>query len=256
MLSGALVGLLRVGAVGLAAGGLGAGVYFVAQSGGDEDNGERAVEAVTATSTLEAPASLTPPTATATVTATVVLAPTPTASSIDTSGWQTYQSPLGFVLKYPPGWLVEVNENITEIHPGFVKILNPMRQATVARQRSLGQMEGGESGDAWIEVSPGVLPQTVEERLAKCGPQDEATPPTDHVFWVRRETVGELPAGVCGGSGLDSYDPLQKQMFFGEGYFLVLPQDQPLDLIGYALDPAGETLDTMRAIILSLELTP
>lgn len=250
MLSVVVVGFIRVGAVALAAGGLGAAVYFVADNGSDDSNDSLQTPATT---TLEAPQPLTPPTATAT--ATVVLGPTPTAAGIDTSDWKTYESPHGFTLKYPPEWVLETYEDVG-LQRGFVKILNVGRQNTVSRMRDLGQMEGGESGDAWIEVAPGVLPRTVEERMAQCGGGLETPVPEGSTFVVRRETIGGLPAVVCGGSSPDTYDPLQKQVFFGEGYFLVLPQDQPLDLIGYAVDPDAGTLDTLRAIILTLELTP
>jgi hypothetical protein len=101
MLSSALVGVLRVGAVVLTAGGLGTGVYFLAPAGDGEDAGSR-LQAPEATATVDAPGRLPPPRPTP------IFPPAPiTPPPIDTSNWQTYISPLGFTIKYPPGWAVE-----------------------------------------------------------------------------------------------------------------------------------------------------
>ncbi|MCH8902029.1 MAG: hypothetical protein IIC88_06990, partial [Chloroflexi bacterium] len=133
MLSSPLASMLRVGVVLLAAGALAGGVYLLAQA-----DDERAA------SSLETPAAnaLSPP------------ADIGAPPDVDTSGWPTYTSPLGFTIKYPPGWRVEEFENL-----GL-----PLGTARITKQHPAGTgeivIEGGTVRlppgltHAWIEIYP------------------------------------------------------------------------------------------------------
>jgi hypothetical protein len=135
MLSSALVGVLRVGAVVLTAGGLGTGVYFLAPAGEGEDAGSR-LQAPEATATVDARGPLTPPEE-------GIVPPRPiptfppasvTPRPIDTANWQTYISPLGFTIKYPPGWRLEPDH-------GYQRLLNPIAARQIDSARAQGLLD-------------------------------------------------------------------------------------------------------------------
>jgi hypothetical protein len=110
MLSSALAGILRAGAVVLTAGALGGGVYFLVQAGDSQDDTSRLQAPSGPTATVEAPRDLSPP-GDLSGPVEVKAPPTPTFPpapiadpGIDTSDWKTYTSRYGFSFRYPPQW--------------------------------------------------------------------------------------------------------------------------------------------------------
>ena len=133
MLSSALAGMLRAGAVVLTAGALGGGVYFLVQAGDSQDPSPEDSTRLQApsgpTATVEAPSDLSPP-ADLSGPVKVKAPPTPTFPpapiadpGIDTSDWKTYTSRYGFTLKYPPGWVLKDNEPLGS-PPGTVRLMD------------------------------------------------------------------------------------------------------------------------------------
>lgn len=159
-----LAGLLRIGVVAVAAGGLGAGVYFMAE-GGQEGGGDRLQARPTQTRTVPTP-SVTP-------------------GPLDTSDWKTYTSALGFTIKYPPTWAV------VQFDPdnNYVRILNERAQTEHARRVAEGiDEEAPKSGEAWIELGPGPPKFDVEGLFGICGGTATTV------------TFQDLPAVRCGSS--------------------------------------------------------
>ncbi len=116
MFSGALAGVLKVGAVAITAAGLGTSVYFIAQVGDAEDETSRLQAPATA---LQTPYQLSPPnTLTPTPTTSPTFPPAPiTPPAVDTSDWKRYTSPQGFSVRFPPDWRARAR--------GSLRLLNP-----------------------------------------------------------------------------------------------------------------------------------
>ena len=161
MFSGTLAGALRVGAVLLTAGGMAGGVYFVVQVGERNDATQLQAQA-TATAVTGEP--LSPPNQIGAPTATPP-PPAATPPAIDTSDWLTYESPLGFTIKHPPGWLLQ-NMDVPGLPVGRVGIANERAQE-VAPLRDHHKEDSFFGGEAWFEILPGTggVPFNADEHL-------------------------------------------------------------------------------------------
>ncbi|MCH8008594.1 MAG: hypothetical protein IIC91_06980, partial [Chloroflexi bacterium] len=84
-----------------------------------------------ATTTPPPPAATQPP---ATPTLPPPLEPT---SGIDTSHWQTYESPLGFELQYPPDWTLDI------VSDSQMRILDLTYKKTLDDAIAAGQVNAG-----------------------------------------------------------------------------------------------------------------
>jgi hypothetical protein len=254
MLSGALVGLLRVGAVALAAGGLGAGVYFVAQSGGDEDT-DSSVQAP-ATETLTAPTALSPPSSAPTADAT--LEPTAALPAVDTSDWKTYDSPLGFTLKYPPDWTVEM------LNDKHVRFVNPRTVQAQEDAISQGWLYVGRhplAGEAGFGVQFGAAPGFNVDILHQSCEQPPYPEEPGHTRRAENTTFLGLKAVRCSGTssvrgyanrGDTSTVVLES---IGETYWVEYPQASTMTLGGGVVLPSNDDVGVISAILSSFELT-
>ncbi|MGB2694970.1 MAG: hypothetical protein WBD55_07270 [Dehalococcoidia bacterium] len=242
MFSGALAGLLKVVAVGLTAAGLSAGVYFLAQAG--EDASQRAQSRVTP---AMSPEPLSPPQdARPTQTPS---APTPTfppaditpPPDIDTSNWKTYESPLGFTIKYPASWTLRDYE--TEgLAPGTVKILNKRAQEVGAPADE--PTEVWDSGQSWVEINPDPIPRfDITALRSLCGANEPAEP--GRSISVREATFSGRPALHCRG---DHPTPAGGRIV-GETYNVKLPGDRVIAITAYAIDGDDSTLGMLQTIL-------
>lgn len=166
MLAGFLAGSLKVAAVFAVTAGMGGGVYLLTQAGDDENSSNLQAPEVTAT----VDASLTPATATSAQAPTGTVAPpqpTATPSGIDTSNWKTYESPLDYSIKYPPGWeLIDYSSQGAPL--GTVKIFNERAQASPGSEVS---------GSAWIEIVGDAYPEFDAQFFYQiCGVAPQVTP--------------------------------------------------------------------------------
>lgn len=155
----------------------------------------------------------------------------------DASMWKTYRNDLGFSIRYPPSWKVVTSE-AERPAPGGAKILNEKRQQQTA-------LEGGDSGEAWVEIIPEAFPRfDVDELFAVCGGASE----NETVFAGR-------PAVLCAGEGRDAYSDLPLEVNL---YLIEFPPGHALHIATYALD-TDETTRRLLAMILataSFEETP
>jgi hypothetical protein len=254
MLSGALVGLLRVGAVGLAAGGLGAGVYFVAQSGGDEDT-DSSVQAP-ATETLAAPTALSPPSSTPTAGAT--LEPTPALPAVDTSDWKTYYSPLGFSLRYPPDWTVEM---LNDRHVRFVNPVTVQVQEDAVAQGRLYMGRHPVAGEAGFGVQLGSSPGFDVDGLRRSCEREPYPEEPGHTMRADETTFLGLRAVHCSGTTyVRGYNQLGESETvilesIGEAYWVEYPEGSTMTIGGGVVMPADVDPAVLRAMVLSFHLT-
>ena len=231
--SGVLAGLLKLVAVGAAAGGLATGVYFLAQADGDDDplsqTTQTAVQVSTSTPSAH-PAGPTPP-------------------AIDTSDWLTYESPLGFTIKYPPTWVVQ---EFPGDPSGLVKILNERRQETIGQLPPSG--EGAQSGDAWVEISLGGLPRFDVEGLFRiCGVDDASIRQSGLSVQATRTTFAGLPAVHCVQEGPNTFDP--QQQITVQVYWVGLPSDAVVGIRAYAVDQDATVAQTIQTVLSSASFT-
>jgi hypothetical protein len=250
MVSGALAGLLKGGAVALTAGGLATGIYLAVQVGEEEDaNRAQTVQTPAVTSTaLSPPNQVVRPTAQPTITPTYVLAPSPTApTGVDTSNWKTYESPLGFTLKYPPGWTIKDYESEGQA-PGTVKILNETATAGFAERLGAGQLEGAKSGEAWIEISHNSSTRfDVHELFLICGVEDQSIRESGLSVEAAEVTFASRRAVSCAQEGPA---PDGQSRIDVISYWIGAPSGGVTGITAYALD-ANEDSSRLLATILS-----
>ncbi len=80
--------------------------------------------------------------------------PQPTPPSVETSTWQTFSSPLGFDIRYPPGWTV-FDSGVGVVPLESVKIFNEIAEAGRLANLSKGIVEADSpEGAAWLEILP------------------------------------------------------------------------------------------------------
>lgn len=270
MFSGALAGALRVGAVLLTAGGMAGGVYFIVQVGESNDAAQlqaQATETAIAGDQLSPPNQIDgPPAETPTP-----LGPIPTPPAIDTSDWLTYESPLGFTIKYPPGWLVDeqappslspeeeqrVNSGAIPPPPsGGAKIINERAQEVRALRDPGDSGEGFAGGEALIEILPDPIPIPRFDANALfqlCGGVNDQR--TDSSSRVSEVTIGGRPAVLCQQEGPSAFD---EHWVTGETYWVGLPSGRIVHIAAIAADGDTETLQILRTILstVSFEGTP
>ena len=244
MLSGVLVGALRVGAVLLTAGGLGTGVYFLVQAG-DADDALQLQGQATATAQagqLSPPQDVViPPIPTPT------FPPAPTPPAIDTSDWLTYESPLGFTIKYPPGWLPESTDS-EAFAQGRVKIFNEKAQVERAKRRAVGELSGGGSGEAWIEIAPLSYPPRLDvaELFLLCGVEDESMARSGYSVRASEVTFSGLPAVSCVQEGLTTNGLLRINV---DLIWVGLPSGNVGRIGGSVIEGTDETFELLQAIL-------
>ncbi|MEX1254957.1 MAG: hypothetical protein WEE64_11525 [Dehalococcoidia bacterium] len=237
MLSGALAGLLKVGAVALTAGGLATGIYLAVQVGEEEDaNRAQTVETPSTISTaLSPPNQVVRPT----ITPTYVLAPSPTPpTGVDTSDWKTYESPLGFTLKYPPGWAIKDYQS-EGLAPGTVKILNEAATRGFAARLGAGELEGAESGEAWLDISPDAFPTfDAAGIIHACAPERVLEDP-------REVSLGGQPAVHCVQEGASPFAP--ETTLRTDTYWVRLPSGRVAGISAYTVDGDAATIQIVGA---------
>jgi hypothetical protein len=240
MLSGALAGTLKLGAVLLTAGGLAGGIYLLVQVGEQEEAASR-LQAPQATAS--APATVTPP------------APTVTPPAIDTSDWLTYTSPLGFTIKYPPGWAVE------EFGSSIDAIFDTAR-ITMGHPEGTGEIiiEGGT-----VKLPPGLSHAWLEIRLISDTPLYPAkarlqgckteAPQTDRIREGSTTTLAGQPAGRCFTQELDR---TREHLVTVDAVYVALPAGNVVALAAYVFDGDDATFRLIQAILatVSFEATP
>ena len=247
MLSGMLVGSLRVGAVLLTAGGMSAGVYFLVQAG-DAENASQVQGQATATAEagqLSPPQDvLIPPVPTPT------FPPAPTPPAIDTSDWLTYESPLGFTIKYPPGWLPE-NTDIEGLVQGRAKIFNEKAQEGRAQRLAVGELSGGGSGEAWIEIVPLTYPPRFDlnELFQICRPDNPLVPEPEPANRRDQVTFAGRPAVRCTGEGTTASGQLRINV---DVFWVDLPSGSVGHIAVYAIHGADETFELLQAMLASV----
>ncbi len=185
--SGVLAGLAKVGLVAVSVGGLAAGAYFAYQIGpggsadADVPAGATAPASPTvpqATLTPTTEPTVAPPTPSPSATAVRTLPPTPMEPAVDTSDWETFASPLGFDIKYPPGWTIvesPLNSVLSSVPLERVKIFNPIAEREnrrLAKGPAVGSLPT--PGAAWLAIFANPLPSFDEGALMRiCGTESQ-----------------------------------------------------------------------------------
>lgn len=258
MFSGALAGALKFGVVAVTAAGLGGSVYFIAQVGDADDATSRLQAPATAVQTPGQPS--TPPPNTPPIPTPLDTPSTDTPATLDTSEWPTYSSPLGFTIKYPPGWEVREQEP-PQLSPadqqmvdggliplpatGAAKIVNEKWQDVAALVD--GPTEILDSGLAWMEIGPGLLPEFDSAALLEaCGANEPQEP--GHSNTVTTATFAGLPAVQCIG---DHTRPGAGRIV-GNGYDIGLPSGRVIGITAYAVDGVPETFQLLEAMLASV----
>ncbi len=88
----------------------------------------------------------------------IIESATVTSPPMDTSGWPTFSSPLGFDMKYPPGWTI-VDSGQSEFPEERVRIYNELTYSNY--EERLGTPARGylpELGQAFFDIWPDPLP--------------------------------------------------------------------------------------------------
>ena len=217
MLSGVLAGALRIGVVALASGGLAGGVYLLVQVGEGED-----------ASRLQAPqATITAPAPTPTPPAAIPTPPGPAATppEIDTSDWLTYTSPLGFTIKYPPGWTVELGlPNIRVVSPETAQAIAEEFPGWRPGMAEVGFYIEADTFDANVIIENCLQPPALGY------PGDQPDTASAVTFLGRR-------AVLCVQSERGRDDPTSPQRL-GLGYVVELTPDTLLTVYGFVV-PEG-----------------
>jgi hypothetical protein len=243
MLGGALAGFLKVAAIAAVTAGMGGGVYLLAQADDNPDQANVQAPVASADASPTAGAStptIAPPTPTLPALATATTAPpTATPSGIDTSNWQTYESPLGFTINYPPEWAL-VDLAAQGLAAGTVKISNPNVQNDVR----------GEDDEAWLEITPNAFDKYDRELLFQaCGVGDASYEAVGLAVEASEVTFAGLPAVRCSQVGPTHFDPsLSVEL---EAYWL----NAPAGIVGitsYAIEGSQNTDVMLRTMLDSI----
>ncbi|MCH7718611.1 MAG: hypothetical protein IIB21_04000 [Chloroflexi bacterium] len=266
MLSSALVAVLRVGAVVLTAGGLGTGVYFLAPAGEGEDAASR-LQAPEATAVVDAP-GLQPPSR-----PTLTFPPAPvTPRPIDTANWRTYSSPLGFTIKYPPGWVVEEQAppSLSPVEEQMVRggaiPPPPSAGAIILNERMRDLKETGEiiidggtvimpqgSSVAWFEISPMPFPPQFDANVLFefCQPDDPPLPEPGRIREATEAAFAGRPAVRCFTEGLDRSG---EHWVTTDAYWIAPASGGMLSIVAYAFDGDERTFGLIRAMLASVSV--
>lgn len=126
-------------------------------------------------------------------------------TDIDTSNWVTYESPLGFSIKYPPEWKLDEADPSTGVALGTARITMRQPEGTrIVIEGGGAFLPPGVMHD-WLEISPveGTAVYPLEERFTGCitEPPDPARPER-----IRQGSTGLVlgrTAGRCFTQGLD-----------------------------------------------------
>ena len=230
MLSGPLAGMLRVGVVLLAAGALAGGVYLLAQA--DDERAASSLE--TPAATALSPGPLSPP------------ADISAPPDVDTSGWLTYTSPLGFTIKYPPGWVAEDADPSLGIPLGTARITmgHPDGTGEIVIEGGTVRLPPGLT-HAWIEIYP--IPGTplypAEARLQGCNTE---APQPDRIREGSTTTLAGRPAGRCFTQELDRTG---EHLITVDAYYIALPSDSVLNIAAYVFDGDDATFRLIQATL-------
>ena len=226
-------------AVLLTAGGMSAGVYFLVQAGDAEDASQVQGQA---TATAQAGPLSPPQDVIIPPIPTPTFPPAPTPPAIDTSDWLTYESPLGFTIKYPPGWLLE-STDIEALAQGRVKIFNEK-----AQRPAVGELSDGGSGEAWIEIAPLSYPPRldVDELFLICGVEDESMARSGYSVRAREVTFSGLPAVSCVQEGPTPNGRLRINV---DLFWVGLPSGSVGRIAAYAVDGGEGTFGLLQAIL-------
>ncbi len=123
----------------------------------------------------EPSSTTTPPPPTATQAPTATLPPELEATSVvDTSAWPIFSSPLGFDIKYPPGWTVDDSAS-TDFPFQRVRIRNELSQREQdARSEEAPRGFVPLSGEAWLDISPDPFPTFAKDDFFRsCGSEED-----------------------------------------------------------------------------------
>jgi hypothetical protein len=243
MLGGALAGFLKVAAVVAVTAGMGGSVYLLTQVNDESDTANlQAPETSVTAETATAPSATPEGTAQATPTQE---GPTPTSADTDTSNWETYESPLGFAIKYPSGWkLVTSNAQAQPSAGGeYALITNPTAQEDTSREA------GALPGVIVVDIRPypepydaALLREICEPSVGAGGPRDPFDGPADTATVV---TIEGRPGLLCERhditpAGLDTFSSI---------LHLQLQDSQVASITSGAIGPSTEELELARAIL-------
>ena len=249
MFSGALAGALRVGAVLVTTGAMAGGVYFVVQVGERDDATQFQAQA---TATTIAGEQLSPPNQIG-----EPPGPIPTPPAIDTSDWLTYESPLGFTIKYPPGWVVETYDD-PEGPRGHARIIDT--RTLDAFETNTVVMEGGTViipkgfTVAWIDIDSASSPSQfdIDEHLRRCEPKGQSEVTAHDASVV---TFAGRPAVRCFAEGPSADGEFWAR---GESYTVSLASGRIMTVIVPAYNADQTTVELVKSIpsTLSFEAVP
>ncbi len=156
---------------------------------------------------------------------------------IDTSAWETYESPFGFDLQYPPGWTVEV------VSGNQTRIMDPVYKQSVDDAIAAGH-EGTElpaiSGMSQFNVIPDIAPGFNIARLMGSCEGD-----------VTQASFRGLNAVYCPGSST-STDTLTSA---GHGYWVEFPPEHTMLIGGSVVSEGTPDLAIIEAILQSFAFT-
>lgn len=240
MFSFAASNILRVGALVLAGGAIAGGFYLYSETRGDDDRRVQAPAATASPGVTSSPAATSSPSADATPT---------TPDPIDTSDWETYNSPLGVAIEYPPDWNLRGPFDATgepTASGDYVVIANPVAD------------ESGELGDTpgVMRVSlrpyPGafdpVLFSEICELPAGVQPRDPFDGPPDTSVQL---TVESQDAVLCIAEDLTP----ARLPSFGFLLWIEMPSGEVVEVASGVVAPSGDDVAVARAIVDSVFVT-
>ena len=157
--------------------------------------------------------------------------------AVDTSEWRTYASPLGFELRYPPDWTLDIvsNDQMRIVDPAYKQALD---DAIAAGQGDVGlpPIPGASQFSVIADISPGF---DVDQLIGSCG--NDA---------VRTTLLGRA-AIQCPGTGTLT-DTLSSA---GTSYWVEFPPGHTMLVGGSVISEGTPELTILDAILGSFRFT-
>ncbi len=178
------------------------------------------------------------------------LPPTPMEPAVDTSAWETFASPLGFDIRYPPGWtIVESPLNSVLGSSPFerVKIYNPIAERENRRLRD-GPAVGSlpTPGAAWLEIHANPLPSFDEGALMGiCGTDSQRQSGSASASLT---TVAGRPAILCVQRGLALGGELS---FESRALWINVQGDKVISISSYMVEGGEQDVPLLEAALSS-----
>ncbi len=161
-----------------------------------------------------------------------------TSPDIDTSSWETYASPLGYELQFPPEWTLDIvsDSQMRILSPAYKEALD---DAIAAGHEDVGlpPLLGASQFSVIADISSGV---DVDNLIGSCGSD------------ANRATFAGRDAIYCPGTGTAT-DMLRSA---GHSYWVEFPPGQTMLVGGSVISEGAPDLAIVEAILDSFIFTP